>query len=367
MARFGVSMQVAILGMSLFFWGVAFAPVHTPHLSERFGRQAVYLVSIPIFALFILGAAVSRSFAALAVCRFFAGFFGGPSLVLIEGTFADVWHSRYTVTYYSVLTLASFIGTACGPLIGGFLVAYNGWRWTQYIVLILAFGIYLFGIGMPDTYPREILRRRARRAGKPINLAPARSGVTLAEMANVTIVHPLKMIVSDPITIMLSLYVGFIFATIFQFFIAVPVVLKLTYMFTVQDSGVAFVAAIVGVLVAMVTSTALEVFAQSIMGSRSHDGRPALEYRMLPGIFGGMGMTASFFWIAWTAKPTTSFYSPIIGTGLFIWGAASVLTSSISYIFDVYPPQGTLSALTAAACFRLVMAGLIPLFIIPSK
>lgn len=114
--RFGVTMQVAILGFSLNLLGIAFAPIITPHLSERFGRQAVYLTSLPTFSLFILGGSFSRSFAALAVCRFFAGFFGGPCLVLIEGTFADVWSAKVTVAYYSFLTLASFIGAACGKL-----------------------------------------------------------------------------------------------------------------------------------------------------------------------------------------------------------------------------------------------------------
>ena len=118
--RFDVTMQVAILGLSLNLLGIAFAPIVTPHLSERFGRQAIYLVSLPVFSLFILGASFARSFAALAICRFFAGFFGGPCLVLIEGTFADIWSANTTVVYYSFLALAAFIGTACGKLrLGG--------------------------------------------------------------------------------------------------------------------------------------------------------------------------------------------------------------------------------------------------------
>lgn len=70
---------------------------------------------------------------------------------LIEGTFADVWSARVTVTYYSVLTLASFTGTGAGPIIGGFLYGYGGWRWTQWIVLILGTGAFLFGVAMPET------------------------------------------------------------------------------------------------------------------------------------------------------------------------------------------------------------------------
>lgn len=114
MTTFHVSMTASVLGLSLYLFGIAFAPVMTPHLSERFGRSVVYLTSLPLFSLFILGAGLSQNFASLAVCRFFAGFFGGPCLVLIEGTFADVWSADVTVTYYSSLTLASYLGTACG-------------------------------------------------------------------------------------------------------------------------------------------------------------------------------------------------------------------------------------------------------------
>ena len=120
-------MQTAILGLSLNLLGIAFAPIFTPHLSELFGRQAVYLISIPTFSLFILGASFSRSFAALAVCRFFAGFFGGPCLVLIEGTFADVWSANMTVAYYSSLALASFIGAACGKLHSILLISWQAY------------------------------------------------------------------------------------------------------------------------------------------------------------------------------------------------------------------------------------------------
>ena len=39
--------------------------------------------------------------------------------------------------------------------------------------------------------------------------------------------------------------------------------------------------------------------------------------------------------------------------------------SIVSYLFDAYSPQGTLSALTAAAVFRLICAGTVPIGILP--
>lgn len=35
-------------------------------------------------------------------------------MVLIEGTFADVWSAQRTVTYYSFLAMAQYLGAAFG-------------------------------------------------------------------------------------------------------------------------------------------------------------------------------------------------------------------------------------------------------------
>jgi MFS family permease len=107
-------MLEAIAGFSLYLFGIAFAPIYTPHLSERYGRSPVYMVALPMWMLFVLGTGFAQNFATVAICRFFAGLVGGPCLVLIEGTFADVWSASLTGTYYSFLTLASYVGAACG-------------------------------------------------------------------------------------------------------------------------------------------------------------------------------------------------------------------------------------------------------------
>ncbi|KAI4131723.1 MAG: hypothetical protein LQ347_002860 [Umbilicaria vellea] len=334
--KFDVSMTNAILGLSLYLLGIAFAPITTPHLSERFGRSAVYLTSLPIFSLFIVGAGVSQNFATLAVCRFFAGFFGGPCLVLIEG-----------------------------PLVGGFLVAAKGWRWTQWVTLMLALAAYLLGLGMPETYQRSIMRQRAVRLGlPPVKLAKAGSGETFREMLQVTLFTPLKMLVTEPIVIGTSLYLGFNFAVVFSFFISVPVVLGATYAFDIQKVGLAFIAAIVGALLACFTSSLIDRLTTPRLLKRRPDSMIDLEHRLYPAMFGGFGILISLFWIGWTASPKFRWASPVLGTFLYVWGNVSVLNSAVPYLFDAYPPAGTLSALTAAASFRLVLAAVLPLVII---
>lgn len=118
MAEFNISMPVVTLGFSLYIFGIFFAPIHTPHWSERFGRKPVYLVSLFLCMLFTFGASRSKTWSALAATRFFAGLFGGPCLVLIDGTFADVWSAGATNTYYSFLAAAANVGAGLGTYRG---------------------------------------------------------------------------------------------------------------------------------------------------------------------------------------------------------------------------------------------------------
>ncbi|MCJ1250525.1 hypothetical protein MMC30_007753 [Trapelia coarctata] len=363
--EFEVSTTKAILGLSLYLFGIAFAPVITPHLSERFGRSRVYQISLPVFSLFIVGAGASQTFASLAICRFFAGMTGGPCLVLIEGTFADVWAEELTGTYYAVLAMASYVGAGAGPLIGGFVFASTSWRWTQWVTLMLALAAYLLGIGMPETYPRHVLRLRAKRFGlSPPKLLAAGSGTTLKAMFKITVFTPVQMLFAEPVVVLVWLYLGFNFAVIFAFFIAVPAVLQGVYGFSIQQVGLAFIAAIVGSMLASATSIIMDRLTAPSAIKRSHTGMVDIEYRLYPAMIGGVAITASLFWIGWTASPSIRWPSPVIGTLLYVWGNQSVLSSLIPYIFDAYPPTGTLSALTAMASVRLSLAAFLPLVIL---
>lgn len=180
---------------------------------------------------------------------------------------------------------------------------------------------------MPETYNRSILRRRAVRLGlAPPKLLSAQSGVTVIDMTHVTFFTPLKMLITEPIVALLSVYLAFNFALLFQWFIAVPAVLHLVYNFTVQQAGLAFIAAIIGSILAAITSVFLDKLTYSRL-SKQHpnNGMIPIEYRLSPAMIGGFAITASLFWIGWTAKPEISFASPIVGTLFYVWGSMSTL------------------------------------------
>lgn len=217
-----------------------------------------------------------------------------------------------------------------GPLIGGFVFAATSWQWMQWITLMLGLAAFLFGIGMPETYAREIVRRRARRHGVQHKLLPAESGVMLRDMAQITFFTPLKMLVTEPLVILISLYLALNFAVLFQWFITVPIALPGAYGFDIQQVGLAFIAAIVGVILATATTTVLDhVMAPRAMKQdiETMNMTMNIEYRLYPAMIGCIFIPASLFWIGWTATPSFTRATPVIGTLFYVWGSALTLVS----------------------------------------
>jgi MFS family permease len=234
----------------------------------------------------------------MAICRFLAGFAGGPCLVLIEGTFADIWSAETTNTYYAFLGTAAYIGAACGPIAGGYVVIPYDWRWTQYLSCVVIAASFLLAIGMPETYQREIPRRRARRMGKSFHQEPAQSGVTVPQMFRVTVLDPVRMIFTEPIVALASAMLIFNFAVVFQWFITVPVVLSSIYGFDLDRAGLAFTTAIAGAVLAALCNIAIEQISTGMsMKNRGMTMAQYLEYRLVPAMLGQFLVTASLFWI----------------------------------------------------------------------
>lgn len=215
-AKFNVSQTVSVLGLSLYVLGLAFGPMIAAPLSETRGRLAVYRVSIPVAAAFTLGAGFSKNMASLAVCRFFAGFFGSPCLAVGAGTIADIWPPVYRAPATSIYLLTPFLGPALGPLVGGFAAESKGWKWTQWPLVIALVISWLYSLPMKETYMKIILQRRSKVLNTEQATHTGPTGLAALKMLlTVVLTRPLYMLFAEPIVSLFSLYVGFNFAVLF--------------------------------------------------------------------------------------------------------------------------------------------------------
>ena len=81
----------------------------------------------------------------------------------------DISDEEYRALAMSLWSIAPLNGPVTGPLIGGFVFQYLGWRWDNWIVLIIsgvAIGIMLT---VKETYAPAILQRKAARIRKEMD------------------------------------------------------------------------------------------------------------------------------------------------------------------------------------------------------
>jgi MFS family permease len=73
----------------------------------------------------------------------------------------------------SAFLLSPFIGPVLGPIVGGYVTQSVGWRWTIWILMIVAGVVLPFQLLAPETYGPIILYRKAKRLEKQgVNVVP---------------------------------------------------------------------------------------------------------------------------------------------------------------------------------------------------
>ncbi|GJC91626.1 major facilitator superfamily transporter [Colletotrichum higginsianum] len=157
---------IATLGVTTYLLGLAAGSLIVAPMSELYGRQYVYLGCFTVSSLLIIPCALAKSLTTLIVVRFFGALFGAALIANSPGTVVDISDEEYRALAMSFYSIAPLNGPVTGPLIGGFVFQYMGWRWTNWIVLILAgVGIALM-FTLRETYAPTILQRKAARMRK---------------------------------------------------------------------------------------------------------------------------------------------------------------------------------------------------------
>ena len=93
-----------------FFWGPG---------SELIGRRPIFILTMTIYTLFILGQALADNIQTLLVTRFFSGFFGVAPLINSGGVIADIFPADGRGLATSLIAAGIFLGPVLGPVVSG--------------------------------------------------------------------------------------------------------------------------------------------------------------------------------------------------------------------------------------------------------
>jgi MFS family permease len=82
------------------------------------------------------------------------------------GTVSDISNDDTRAWYMSLWSIAPFNGPVTGPLVGGFVYQYLGWRWDNWLVMILGGVAVLVMAGAKESYGPAVLQKKAARLRK---------------------------------------------------------------------------------------------------------------------------------------------------------------------------------------------------------
>lgn len=218
MEHFGVGEFKASLGLALFVLGYGIGPLVFSPLSEIpiIGRNPPYIITFFLFVILSIPTAFVNNLGGLLFLRFLQGFFGSPCLATGPATMQDMYSMLYVPIAVACWVSAAFVAPALGPLLSGFSVMANGWRWSLYEIIWMAAPVFIvWFITMPETSEDNILLRRAKRLRK---LTGDEKYISQSELneRNMTartivqnaLVKPFEINIKDPAILFTSVYSG---------------------------------------------------------------------------------------------------------------------------------------------------------------
>ncbi|KAL9607085.1 MAG: hypothetical protein Q9167_007966 [Letrouitia subvulpina] len=342
-AAFGVSTEVGTLGLSLYVLGFATGPILWAPLSELRGRRLPLIASMFGFSIFSIATAVAKDLQTVMLCRFFAGVFGSCPLAVVAAVFSDMFNNRTRGLAITVFSMTVFTGPLFAPFIGGFIIMNPslGWRWTEYLVSFmgfLAFGLNL--LFLEETYPPIVLiskagelRRRTLNWG--IHAKQEEIEVDFRELVTKNFSRPLRLLVSEPIVLLLSIYMAFIYGLLYLFLTAYPIVFQRIHRFNPGVGGLPYFGMIIGQITAGVYIALTSPSYNRKLAANG--GIPIPEWRLPPVIVGGIAFTGGLFWFGWSGyKESIHWIAPTLSGLLTGFGLLSIFLQSLNYIVDAY-------------------------------
>lgn len=362
--KYNVSLEVAILTCSIMVCGFAVGPLLWSPLSEIIGRRPVYIISLSLYTIFNIPCALAPNIGALLACRFLCGVFSSSGLSLAGGTIADIWNIEERGTAIAYFAAAPYCGPVLGPIVCGWINVGTG-RLELFFWVNMAFaGVTLIVVGMiPETYAPIILKRRAAKLRIELNnpniiTEQEKIKLTFQDILRTSLIRPITMIFTEPVLDLMSMYIVLIYAMLYAFFFAYPVIFTKLYKYNDGQIGLMFIPILIGASFALVATPFIERQFRGICRRRD----PTPEDRLIGALIGAPLIPISLFILGATSYKGIIWVGPASAGIPFGFGMVLCYYSVNNYIIDSYQKFAA-SALAAKVFLRSGGGAAFPLFV----
>lgn len=369
MEDFNVSLTVGYLPMSLFVIGYGIGPMVFSPLSEHpaIGRVYIYVITLAIFVILQVPTALSKNIGSLIVLRFLAGIFASPALATGGASVGDVLTLSWIPVGLASWGISAVCGPVLGPLIGGAISVGLNWRWTFWFLLILSgFTFTVLFFFFPETSQATLLYRKAQRLRKRADnnkiLSEGHLKIEQMHINEVTVDtlwRPIEIMFGEPVVFFINLYIALMYAIMYLWFEAFPIVFVETHGFTMVETGVGYVSIMVGVFLGSAGYLPAIYKAFTVPMERGEWQQP--EIFLPTSIVGAVCQPIGVFIFAWSATASAHWIAPLIGATLFAVGAFVGFQTLFNYLAFSFPRYQA-SVFAGNGLFRAGLAAAFPLF-----
>lgn len=147
-----VSNTIINLTLTAYMIFQGLAPTVFGDLSDMAGRRPAYIGAMVVYIAANIGLALQNSYAALFLLRCLQSCGSSGAIALGMGVVADIASSSERGHYMGIVGAGTMMGPALGPVIGGILAQFRGWRSIFWFLMI--FGtcwLIPFALTVPET------------------------------------------------------------------------------------------------------------------------------------------------------------------------------------------------------------------------
>lgn len=353
----------AILSVSMMVIGFMLGPLLWSPLSEQIGRRPVYAVTMLIYVIFNIPCALAKNIGTMLVCRFLCGVFAASGLSNAGGTIADLWSIDERGTAIAFFAAAPYCGPVLGPIVSGW-IAVGTDKFALVFWVNMAFaGFTTIVISLvPETYAPVILKHRAKKlrkeTGNPnIMTEQEAKKATLSDVIKEVLLRPLYLCATEVILDLMNIYVVLIYALLYAFFFAYPVIFDELYGYNDGIIGLMFIPILIGAAFALCVTPLCEKKFKAICKVR----KPTPEDRLLGAMIGAPFIPISLFILGATSYKHIIWVGPASSGIAFGFGMVLVYYAVNNYIIDSYAKYAA-SALAAKVFVRSGGGAAFPLF-----
>lgn len=350
---------------SIYLLGYGLGPFMLSPLSEVFGRVIVLRTSNMVFFIFTLACGFAQTGSQMLAFRFIAGFGGSAATSVGAGTIGDTFTAETRATAVSVYTAGPLVAPAIGPVLGGIIAQHTTWRWIFWIVAIVDAVALAAALALQrETWAPVLLERKLSavrlETGDTTLVVKGSTGESLSARLRRGLVRPIRLLATQPIVILLALYIGYIFGISYLVSSSFATLWTDRYGQSTQASGLHYLALAIGNIVGAQASRINDKI-YVYLKAKNDEGRP--EYRIPSLIPCAILLPAGLLWYGWSAQVRLFWIMPDIGASLISTTTLIAYCGVQTYVIDTYTKYAA-SAIAAIALIRSLAGFTFPLCVL---